>query len=108
METSSRLTFLLHALLLILISPLAHAHFEEVHVLVDAGRYAEANDKLEAIAESTKDVAVKSWCYYHIGEIYYNYTHQYTKAVAAYDKILKLEKKGTAPAGTLPRNHQKR
>ena len=97
METSSRLTFLLPALLLILISPLAHAHFEEVHVLVEAGRYAEANDKLEAIAESTKDVAVKSWCYYHIGEIYYNYTHQYTKAVAAYDKILKLEKKGLPP-----------
>ena len=97
METSSRLTFLLHALLVILISPLAHAHFEEVHALVDAGRYTEANDKLEAIAESTKDVAVKSWCYYHIGEIYYNYTHQYTKAVAAYDKILKLEKKGLPP-----------
>ena len=97
METSSRLAFLLPALLVILISPLAHAHFEEVHVLVNAGRYAEANDKLEAIAESTKDVAVKSWCYYHIGEIYYNYTHQYTKAVAAYDKILKLEKKGLPP-----------
>ena len=97
METSSRLTFLLHALLIILISPLAHAHLEEVHVLVEAGRYAEANDKLEAIAESTKDVEVKSWCYYHIGEIYYNYTHQYTKAVAAYDKILKLQKKGLPP-----------
>ncbi len=94
METSSRLTFLLYALLVIFVNPLAHAHLEEVHVLVEAGRYAEANDKLEAIAESTKDVEVKSWCYYHIGEIYYNYTHQYTKAVTAYDKILDLEKKG--------------
>ena len=97
MEMSSRLAFLLHALLIMLISPLTHAHLEEVHLLVDAGRYAEANDKLEAIAESTKDVEVKSWCYYRIGEIYYNYTHQYTKAVAAYDKILKLEKKGLPP-----------
>ncbi|RKU06687.1 hypothetical protein C6503_25615 [Candidatus Poribacteria bacterium] len=97
MGISNRLTFLLHALLIILISSFAHAHFEEVHVLVDAGRYAEANDKLEAIAESTKDVEVKSWCYYHIGEIYYNYTHQYTKALKAYDKILNLKKKGLPP-----------
>ena len=75
----------------------AYAHFEEVHVLVEAGRYTEANNKLEALAESTKDVEVKSWCYYHMGEIYYNYTHQYTKAVEAYDKILILEKTGLAP-----------
>ena len=97
MQTSNRLTFLLHALLIILISPLAHAHLEEVHVLVEAGRYTEANNKLEAIAESTTDIEVKSWCYYHIGEIYYNYTHQYTRAIKAYDKILSLKSKGLPP-----------
>lgn len=93
----SRLIHSSYILLIFLLCSFAYAHFEEVHVLVEAGRYTEANNKLEAIAESTKDIEVKSWCYYHIGEIYYNYTHQYTKAVEAYDKILTLEKKGLAP-----------
>ena len=98
METSSRLTFLLHALLLlILLSPLAHAQSDEVNALIQAGRYTEASNKLEALAESTKDISKKSWCYYQIGEIHYNYTHQYARAAAAFDKILKLEKKGLAP-----------
>ena len=98
METSSRLTFLLNAMLLILfLSPFAHAQSDEVNALIQAGRYTEASNKLEALAESTKDIAKKSWCYYQIGEIHYNYTHQYTRAAAAFDKILKLEKKGLAP-----------
>ena len=83
-------------LLIFLLSPFAYAHFEEVHVLIEAGRYTEANNKLEALAASAKDIAVKSWCYYQIGEIHYNYTHQYPRAVEAYDKILKLEKNGLA------------
>ncbi|MYC75008.1 tetratricopeptide repeat protein [Candidatus Poribacteria bacterium] len=83
-------------LLIVLCCPFAYAHFEEVHVLIDAGRYTEANNKLEALAESAKDIAVKSWCYYQIGEIHYNYTHQYNRAIQAYDKILKLEKSGLA------------
>ena len=97
METSSRFTFLLQALLIILLSPLAHAQSDEVNALIQAGRYTAASNKLEALAESAKDIAAKSWCYYQIGELHYNYTHQYTKAAAAYDKILKLEKKGLAP-----------
>ena len=87
---------LLHVLLIFLICPFADAHFEEVHVLIQAGHYTEANDKLEALAESAKDIAVKSWCYYQIGEIHYNYTHQYTRALEAYDKILSLEENGLA------------
>ena len=97
METRSRLILLSYVLLISLLCPFAYAHFEEVHTLIDAGRYTEANNKLEALAESTKEVEVKSWCYYHMGEIYYNYTHQYTKALEAYDKILTLEKTGLAP-----------
>ena len=93
METSRSLTFLLHALLVILLSPLVHAQFDEVNTLVQAGRYTEASNKLDALAKSAKDVAVKSLCYYQIGEIHYNYTHQYARAAAAYDKIIKLEKK---------------
>ena len=96
METRNRLRFLSYVLLIFLLCPFASAHFEEMHVLIQAGHYTEANNKLEALAESTKDIAVKSWCYYQIGEIHYNYTHQYTRAVEAYDKILKLEKMGLA------------
>lgn len=89
------LRFLLQVLLIIFFSPLAaYAHFDEVHTLVQARRYTEAINKLEALAESAKDIAVKSWCYYQIGEIYYNYTHRYPQAAGAYDKILQLEKKG--------------
>jgi tetratricopeptide (TPR) repeat protein len=86
----------LHVLLIFLFCPFVHAHFEEVHDLIRTGRYTEANNKLEALAESTKDITVKSWCYYQIGEIHYNYTHQYTRAIEAYDKILTLEKDGLA------------
>ena len=65
-----------------------------MHVLIEAGDYTEAIHKLEALVESTEDIEVKSWCYYQMGEIYYNYTHQYTHAGAAYDKILQLEGEG--------------
>ena len=86
-----------YVLLILLLCPFAYAHFEEMHVLIQAGRYTDANNKLEALAESAEDIAVKSWCYYQIGEIHYNYTHQYTRALEAYDKILKLEEMGLAP-----------
>ena len=94
METSRRLKLLLHVLLVMLLSPLAYAQVENVNALVQAGKYTQAVDKLEALAESAEDIAVKSLCYYQIGEIHYNYTHQYNRAIAAYDNILKLEKKG--------------
>ena len=97
MESQRRFTFLSQVLLIIFFSSLAaYAHFEEMHDLIQAERYTDAIHKLEALAESAKDIDVKSWCYYQIGEIYYNYTHQYTQAAGAYDKILKLEKEGLA------------
>ena len=85
-----------HVLLMFLLCTFAYARFEEVHVLIEAGHYTEANNKLETLAESTKDIAIKSWCYYQIGEVHYKYTHQYTRALEAYDKILQLEKNGLA------------
>ena len=85
-----------YVLLIFLLCSVAYAYFEEVHDLIQTGRYTEANNKLETLAESAEDIAVKSWCYYQIGEIHYNYTHQYTRAIEAYDKILKLEANGLA------------
>ena len=64
-----RVILLSYVLLIFLLCPFAYAHFEEVHVLIQAGRYTDANNKLEALAESAEDIAVKSWCYYQIGEI---------------------------------------
>ena len=87
---------LLHVLLLCFLCSFTYAHFEEVNALVQSGRYTEANNKLIALAASAEDIAVKSWCYYQMGEIYYNYTHQYTRALEAYDKILELENRGLA------------
>ncbi len=95
MKRRSKLRFFSPILLIIAFSVLAaFARFEEVHVLIETGDYTEAIRKLEDLAESAQDIAVKSWCYYQIGEIYYNYTHQYTHAARAYDKILQLEQKG--------------
>ena len=96
MQKQSRFTLLSQSLLIIFLSPIAaaYAHPDEVNALVQAERYAEAIRKLEVIEESSKDIMVKSWCYYQMGEIYYNYTHQYTQAAEAYDQILRLEKKG--------------
>ncbi len=110
METSQRSCptclghpFLLHALLVIFLvveaglpSPYAYAQVEDVNALVQAGDYTQAVDKLEALAESAEDINLKGLCYYQIGEIHYNYTHQYNRAVAAYDNILKLKEKGLA------------
>ncbi len=76
----------------------SYAQFEEVNGLIRSARYAEAIDKLEEFAQSAKKVELQSWCYYQIGEIHYTYLQQYTKAVDAYDKIRKLEKKGLPSA----------
>lgn len=93
---------LMHTVFIFLFSitvfSIAHAQFDEVNALIQARRYSEAVNQLEGLARSTKDVAVQSWCYYQIGEIYYNYTQRYAGALAAYDKILRLEKKGLAKA----------
>ncbi len=81
-------------LILCLAAGIASASFEEVNALVKEGRYDDANAKLEALANAAEDVDVKSWCYYQIAEICYNYTHHYTKAIDAYDRILDLEQQG--------------
>ena len=97
MEMARRFILLSYTLLILLFGfPLAYAQFGDMNALVQAGQYQEAVNKLEALAESAEDTVVQSLCYHQIGDIHYNYTHQYTKAVAAYDKILELEDKGLA------------
>lgn len=70
------------------------AQFDEVNTLIQAKRYPEAITRLEALARAAANVEVQSECYYQLGEIYYHYTQQYAKAVAAYNNILRLEKNG--------------
>ncbi len=98
MRHSCRKKRIVHALLMFLFSMTlltgARAQFDEVNALIQAKRYPEAVTKLEALARAAVNVDAQSWCYYQTGEIYYHYTQQYVKAVAAYDNILKLERKG--------------
>ena len=92
-----RLKLLSYLGLIFLLCPSVYADLDEVNALVRAGDYAAVTQKLEALANTAKEIKEKSWCYYRIGDIHYNYTHQYTAAIAAYDQILALETEGLAP-----------
>lgn len=79
---------------MLVVLPTAQAHLEEVTALLQEQRYPEAVAKLEKLTKSSKDVATRSWCYYQLGEIYYNYTQQYPEALKAYKKILGMRADG--------------
>ncbi len=70
------------------------AQIEEITTLVQEKQYAEATSKLEILLKTAKDVETRSWCYYQLGEIYYNYTQQYAEALNAFKKILDMKKEG--------------
>ena len=76
----------------------SHAQQDEITYLVKEKRYTEAVTKLEKLAKSAKDIETRSWCYYQLGEIYYNYTQQYPKALKAYEKILGMKVDGVPAA----------
>lgn len=83
-------------ILLLLFSVLfqAAAQQERITTLVQQKKYSEATSELEKLLRVAKGVETHSWCYYQLGEIYYNYTQQYQKALNAYKKILKLQNDG--------------
>lgn len=95
MQMQTRLALLMFLFSMTLLAG-ARAQVDEVNALIRDKRYPEAITKLEALAQAAANVDMQSWCYYQSGEIYYHYTQQYPKAVAAYDKILRLEHKGLA------------
>ena len=74
------------------------AQIEEITTLVQEKRYADAASKLEKLLKIAKDVEIRSWCNYQLGEIYYNYTQQYGEALQAFTSILDMEKDGLSIA----------
>ena len=84
------------SLLLLMLSCLIpiDAQIEEITTLVQEKKYAEAASRLEILLKTAKDVETRSWCYYQLGEIYYNYTQQYTEALNAFKSILDMKKEG--------------
>lgn len=73
-----------------------HSQKDEVTSLVNQQRYLEAVTKLENLVVSSKNVETRSRYYYQLGDIYYNYTQQYRKAIKAYEFILEMKAEGLA------------
>jgi tetratricopeptide (TPR) repeat protein len=72
----------------------AQAQANTIASLVEAKKYQEAAQVLQNLAESTKNIEKLGDIFYRLGEIYYTYTHEYLKALEAYDKVVKLSEKG--------------
>ena len=78
-----------------------NAQNEEVKDLIQQQRYTDAIRMLEALVEKSNDVELRSQYYNQLGELYYNYTQQYRKALNAYKAILKMETDGLPTAEIL-------
>ena len=76
----------------------AAAQQEKITTLVQQKNYSEAATELEKLLRVAKGIETHSWCYYQLGEIYYNYTQQYQKALNAYRNILKMQNDGLPTA----------
>ena len=88
--------FLCAALYLVLFtSPEMQA--QNITTLLENGKYHEAAQLLENLADSTKSVEQLSGLYEKLGDIYYAHTHQYPQALDVYDKIIQLGSKGATP-----------
>ncbi len=72
----------------------AVAQQKNITILVQQKKYSEAASELKKLLQVAKGIETHSWCYYQLGDIYYNYTQQYQKALNAYKNILKLQNDG--------------
>lgn len=72
-------------------------HAQNIATLLENGKYHEAAQLLEKLANSTKSVEQLSGIYEKLGDIYYAHTHQYPQALDVYDKIIQLGSKGATP-----------
>lgn len=91
------------SILVLQISILTHinAQNEEVNELIQQQRYTDAIKMLETLVEKSKNVELRSQYYNQLGELYYNYTHEYTKAINVYKAILEMEAEGLPTAEIL-------
>ena len=70
---------------------------QNVTTLLESGKYHEAAQLLEKLADSTTSVEQLCGIYEKLGDIYYAHTHQYPQALKVYDKIIQLRSKGATP-----------
>ena len=89
--------FLCAAALYIALFTSAETHAQNITTLLENGKYHEAAQLLEKLADSTKSVEQLSGIYEKLGDIYYAHTHQYPQALDVYDKIIQLGSKGATP-----------
>jgi tetratricopeptide (TPR) repeat protein len=75
----------------------AETHAQNITTLLESGKYHEAAQLLEKLADSTESVEQLCGIYEKLGDVYYAYTHQYPQALKVYDKIIQLSSKGATP-----------
>lgn len=74
----------------------------EIGEFVDAREYTAALAKLQEYASSNPGVEILSETYYRIGFIHYEYTHEYDKALDAYQKVVDLGEKSKSTSDIEP------
>ena len=73
------------------ISSFAETKIVNVSTLIQAGKFDEATQSLQDLANSTKDIDQLSGIFHQLGEIHYNYTREYPKALNAYSRVIQLK-----------------
>ena len=77
-------------LLFLLAPPAFSAETVDLNSLIQSGNYEQAISNLQKLAHDSNDAENLSGIYHQLGEIYYQYTHNYSKAITVYDQILRL------------------
>ena len=62
----------------------------DLNNLIQSGNYGQAIENLQKLAHNSNDEEKLSSVYHQLGEIYYQHTHNYSKAITTYDQILRL------------------
>ena len=88
-------------LLLLLVPSILHAETTDLNMLIRSGNYEQAIDNLQKLTRGVNDANRLSGIYHQLGEIYYQYTHNYSEAVAVYDQILQLPPSKKVPTEDL-------
>ncbi len=70
--------------------------------LIDARKYTDAIDKLQDYSKSPLEDEHLAEIYYRIGYIHHEYTHDYDKALEAYQKVVNLSRKVKSPSELEP------
>ena len=70
---------------------------DSINSLIEARTYQQATRELQQRSKLTKNVDELSDIFFRLGEIHYNYTHDYPFALKAYNRVIELSTKGLTP-----------